>query len=386
MRIRFISTRTIGAAAVLAIAASLSAAAQQPTPEQMAGKTAEQVYQNIQVLNGIPADQVIPTMRFIAGALGNVECTFCHVGNRNTRASDDNKLKLTARTMIKMELAINKDTFGGRVQVTCYTCHRGAAEPVGVPVLSAEAAPAAPAAPEGGQAAAAGPSVDQILAKYVDALGGEQALRKITSRVITGTQELPAAGSNPPPQVQMELSEKAPNVNVTVLRAANGTTTSDGFDGTSSWARNRGQVTEATGVDLARAKRDADFYGPLDLKQEYGQMFARGTDKIGGRDVYRVIGIPKDDAAEQLYFDTQTGLLLRRVTFTVTPLGNDPTYTDFDDYRDTGYGVKMPILVKNYCWYARTSTDEDTVESNATNDGSKVTKPESKPVPRPAGQ
>jgi hypothetical protein len=274
------------------------------------------------------------------------------------------------------------------VQVTCYTCHRGAAEPVGVPTLSAEAAaPAAAPAPQGPQAAPAGPSVDQILAKYVDAVGGEQALRKITSRVITGTRELPAAGGNPPAQVQMELFAKAPIVNVTVLRAANGTTTANGFDGTSSWAQNnRGQVTEATGVDLARAKRDADFYGPLDLKQEYGQMIALGTEKIGGRDAYRMIGIPKDDAAEQLYFDTQTGLLLRRVTVTVTPLGNDPTYTDFDDYRDTGNGVKVPFLVKNYTWFARTTTHVDKVQNNATIDGSKFTKPESKPVPPPAGR
>src|SRR5271165_2782829 len=186
MRPELVSIKTAGAAVGLIFAAALLAAAQQPV--QLEGKTAEQAFKNIQVLKGIPADQVVPTMRFIRDSLGGVACGFCHLQDRS---ADDKPEKQMARKMIAMELAINKDTFGGSVEVTCYTCHRGAAMPVGTPVISDQTTAAA-AAPPANQQASAGPTVDQILAKYIAALGGEQALRKVTSRVITGTMDLPA--------------------------------------------------------------------------------------------------------------------------------------------------------------------------------------------------
>src|SRR5262249_48599320 len=66
-------------------------------------KTAEQVFKNIQVLKGTPADQLQPAMQFISSSLG-VECEFCHV--RDQFEKDDKKAKATARTMIQMQMAI----------------------------------------------------------------------------------------------------------------------------------------------------------------------------------------------------------------------------------------------------------------------------------------
>src|ERR1051326_3656195 len=92
-------------------------------------KPAEQVYKNIVELKGIPADQVGPAMQFIAASLG-VNCEFCHVQGKFE--ADDKGAKKTARNMIAMQNMINKNSFGGRTQVTCNTCHRGAARPVAV--------------------------------------------------------------------------------------------------------------------------------------------------------------------------------------------------------------------------------------------------------------
>src|SRR5438552_2922900 len=128
-------------------------------------KTAEQVYKNITQLKGTPADQLGPAMQFIATSLG-VECTFCHVQGK--MEADDKGPKKTARSMMAMTAAINKDSFGGRTQVTCFSCHRGSARPVNMPpVLDSDAAPkpSAPAAPAGAAAA----TVDEITAKYVSA-------------------------------------------------------------------------------------------------------------------------------------------------------------------------------------------------------------------------
>src|SRR5436190_23141149 len=89
-------------------------------------KTAEQVYKNITHLKGTPADQLMPAMQFIASSLG-VECAFCHVEGKPE--ADDKNAKKTAREMIAMQNEINKASFRGQRQVTCYSCHRGAQRP-----------------------------------------------------------------------------------------------------------------------------------------------------------------------------------------------------------------------------------------------------------------
>ena len=51
---------------------------------------------------------------------------------------DDKKPKEIARKMIEMMTAINKDNFEGKREVTCYSCHHGAAHPVGIPLVAVE--------------------------------------------------------------------------------------------------------------------------------------------------------------------------------------------------------------------------------------------------------
>src|ERR1700675_3955163 len=74
-------------------------------------------------------------MQFITAALG-VECGFCHV--QGAFEKDDKKPKQTARKMMAMMFAINKDNFEGHREVTCYSCHRGSTDPVGTPPVMAE--------------------------------------------------------------------------------------------------------------------------------------------------------------------------------------------------------------------------------------------------------
>src|SRR5580698_4920812 len=115
------------------------------TPAQSATpKLAEEQFKNIKVLKGVPADQVFPAMQFISISLG-VECEFCHVqgaGGKMEFDKDDKKNKQTARKMMEMMFAINKDSFDGHREVTCYSCHRGSPEPVGTPLVMTEDVPA----------------------------------------------------------------------------------------------------------------------------------------------------------------------------------------------------------------------------------------------------
>jgi photosynthetic reaction center cytochrome c subunit len=366
--------KRIGVLAALTLAAVLLVRAQAgpPNPE---GKTAEQVYKSIKVLNGVPADQVIESMHLIRGALG-VSCEFCH--EDPDRAADTKEMQETARAMMRLVMDINKNNFKGEQEVTCYTCHRGQAIPAttfSFPIVE-----------NGEEVEAKGlPSVDQILAKYIAALGGEQAVRKVTSRVITGTQFIPTGpgGTVPVPAI-IERSQKAPNLIVNVYRTPT-YTISDGFDGTRAWAQAaNGRVSEPGSTDQMRAKRDADFYLPLDLKRTYTQMQVRAMENVNGHDAYVVIARPQGDRAERLYFDVQTGLLVRKWSSLATPAGEAPFQVDYDDYQDTGSGVKFPYLITMNPANARTEPATTAtirvtkVQDNAPLDSSKFAKPESK--------
>jgi hypothetical protein len=324
--------RYVSVAVALLAGAGLASAQVTPANE---GKTAEQVYKNIKVLQGTPANELNQSMHLMKGALG-MDCLYCHIEREWEK--DVKAPKEVARTMIVMMNDINTRQFGGRQVVTCNTCHNGHPVPAAVPAFPVFE-PVVAAKPTL-------PSVDQILARYVEALGGEQALRKVAGRVITGTQYIPTGpGGTVPTPAAVERYLKAPNLAVTIYRAPT-YAIAQGFDGTSAWSQDQaGRVTEPVTLDVARAARAADFYEPLNLKREYAQIAVRGIEHVNGRDAYLVVGVPQGDTPESLYFDTQTGLLLRKRTVLQTPVGDSPFQTDFEDYRDTGSGVKFPFVM-----------------------------------------
>ena len=106
-------------------------ASTQTTPAQE--KTIEQTHKDIKVLQGQPDSQLGSIMNYFNAALG-VQCNFCHVRENNQMAFDkDHEHKTIAREMVKMTKEINKNSFNGRNQISCYTCHQGRANPQGMP-------------------------------------------------------------------------------------------------------------------------------------------------------------------------------------------------------------------------------------------------------------
>jgi hypothetical protein len=339
------------------------------------GKTAEQVYKNIKVLQGTPANELNQSMHLMKGATG-MDCLYCHIEREWEK--DVKPPKEVARAMITMMMDINKRNFGGRQVVTCNTCHNGRPIPAAMPVF--------PVLEPKETVKPALPAVDQILAKYVQALGGEAAIRKVTSRTITGTQYIPTGpGGTVPTPAAVERHQKAPNLAVTIYRAP-AYAISQGFDGTAAWSQDQaGRVTDPVALDVARAARAADFYEPLNLRRQYAQMTVKGIETVNNRDTYLVVGVPQGDLPESLYFDTQTGLLLRKQTVLPTPIGNSPFQMDFDDYRDTGSGVKFPFLIHMSPATARTElAPEATLRVSNVDDNKPIEDSKfAKPAPRP---
>jgi photosynthetic reaction center cytochrome c subunit len=352
-------------------------------------KKAEEQFKNIQVLKGIPADQVIPTMQFITASLG-VECEYCHV--QGAFDKDDKKPKQVARKMIEMMFAINADNFDRHREVTCYSCHRGGKDPASMPPVATEEAANAgpvhgsdhpnPSSKDAGgpeqEKESAGPTPDQLLDKYLQAAGGAAAIDKITSRVMKGTIEV--GGHSLPIEIYAKDGKR---ISFTHLPEGDSVTAFNGHEG---WLASPGRpLREMHAGDLDGASIDADLHLAIDLKQMFSQTQRRGTEKIGDEETYVVVGQRDTKPPIRLYFDEQTGLLTRMVRFDETALGRLPTQIDYADYRDAN-GVKFP-----YRWTlarpgGRFTIQVSELQQNIPVDDAKFVKPPAPPEPpkRPA--
>jgi Photosynthetic reaction centre cytochrome C subunit len=92
--------------------------------------TAGQRFKNVKMLGDMPASRFLDTMTVFSASLGQ-HCEFCHV--ERDFVSDDKEQKMVARHMIEMTNGLNEQSFNGRAEVRCYTCHRGAEKPVSAP-------------------------------------------------------------------------------------------------------------------------------------------------------------------------------------------------------------------------------------------------------------
>ncbi len=221
-------------------------------------KTVEQVFKNIKVLNGIPQSQLYPVMRFMAASLGT-QCGFCHVfkNGQLDSAADDKPEKQTARAMIKMVLDINKSYAEGNPTVSCYTCHRGRTSPQGIPSLplplpspQSIAGGASIAGLPGAASPTASnsrvlPAAEDILNKYINAIGGRAAIDQIHSCVIKGRITI-SSGQFVPYEADQMLPDKAYD-----LFAIQGQTFESVISGSSGWSKNGEGVTELVGQQLA---------------------------------------------------------------------------------------------------------------------------------------
>jgi zinc protease len=208
---------------------------------------------------------------------------------------------------------------------------QGTAAPGSTPATSAASAPAGPTL-----------TADQVLAHYVDAIGGRAAWLKLHSRVSKGTIEIPAWNNL---RGSVEIHEKAPDSLLAQI-ILGGATFEQGFDGNTAWSQDpRDGVRVLSGAELDDAKREADFYHPLDLKKIYAKMTVTGLEKVGDRDAYVVEATPASGNPDKLYFDAQNWLLVRSVNNRHTADGVAVFQAEVEDYRDVD-GVKLPFTVR----------------------------------------
>jgi hypothetical protein len=312
----------------------------QKQPQYEGDKPAEEVFKNIKVLKGMPAWQLQPTMHFIEASVG-MNCGNCHVRDNEKGwefDKDTKPEKRKAREMIKMMDAINTNSFKGHQEVTCFTCHHGNPDPEKIPNVTTVALMQERQTEHQNEDKEIYVqnrlnTAKQIIDKYIQALGGKEAIGKITSLKLEGSSN---NGKN-----ELITYWKAPNFYYSEAKGMRGEFVST-FNGSSGWLK-MGQYTRpAEGVDLQNLKLASLFFSPLDIEKYYSGLKLDDVQLIGSDTVYIVDGTISKYRSIKLYFNTNTGLLERQIVFDQTPLGSLQVQTDFRNYQKVN-GVLFPF-------------------------------------------
>lgn len=344
--------------------------------------TSDQVFKNVRVLKGIPVDQFMATMGFFSASLGET-CTDCHSaesGGSWAKYADDTPRKNVARGMIGMMNAINRTYFGGRREITCYSCHRGVERPDVTPSLAELYGPPVLKEPDQMRASAgAAASPEKILDKYIQALGGSERLRDLTSYAAKGTYQGYQDEKHP-----VEIFAKAPNQLTTVVHTPAGDSIT-AYDGRTGWiagppTERPVPVMDLTGTDLGGARLDAVLCFPLQLPQALTQWRAGSAPAIDGHDVQLVQATSDGRYPVNFYFDRKSGLLLRLVRYSDSPVGLNPTQIDYSDYREVA-GVQMPFRVTVTWLDGKSTTELSEIQPNVPIEGARFQRPAAKTKP-----
>jgi photosynthetic reaction center cytochrome c subunit len=385
------------AATGIAVVALIGARTAAQTPPQDRPLLSDQVFKNVQALKGIPVDEFLGTMGIMAAAL-QFDCSDCHVnaGTANVDWAADTPRKIMARRMVNMVAAINQTNFGGRQLVTCWTCHRNRDKPLVTPTMATiYGMPTV----EPDDVITQFPGLDppgMILDRYIQASGGAQRLAGLTSISAKGTAVgfggLGGGGS-------VEIVAKAPDKRATIILFKAETNRGDQirtYDGRAGWVRTPLNVVgefQLIGSDLDGARVDAQLSFPGQIKSILTNLKSGPpttiTDlpaptsqasvlqgAVGNQShlVDVVQGTGPRNLLVTLYFDQQTGLLLRELRFGLSPIGRVPTQIDYADYRDVN-GIKLPFRI-TYAWLdGRDAIVLDEIRTNVPVDEAKFGRP-----------
>lgn len=364
---------------------------------------AEQVFKNVPALKDIPVDDFMGTMGIMCASLG-FDCSDCHngAGTDKVNWADDTPRKVIARRMVQMVQTINKTNFNNRQMVTCWTCHRNRDRPVTTPQVEVIYGMPPAESDDVIRQLPGLPPPAQILDKYIQAVGGAQKLAGLKSFEgegksvgfggFGGVGEVHWYSQAPDKHTLQILYHDSANAS-----EARGDTTRS-YDGKTAWLRTPLNVLgeyQLTGSELDGARLDAMLAFPGSIKQDLTDLRSGPTTTISdlpgpssqtdqrssvmvgqNKPVNVVQGTGPNGLLATLYFDRDSGLLLRLVRYGKSPIGRYPSQIDFSDYREVD-GIKFPFLV-TFAWLdGRDAIQLDKVKLNGAIDQSHFAKPAS---------
>jgi outer membrane lipoprotein-sorting protein len=232
-------------------------------------------------------------------------------------------------------------------------------------------APKPDAAKAEAKPAAALPTIDEILDKFVKAIGGKEVIEKQNSRAAKGSWEIEAMSMTGP----FEAYAKAPNKVATHFTIPGVGAGAQVFDGQKGWDSSpMTGLRELGGVELATMKREADFYQPLNFKKQFTKLEVKGKEMVGKSEAYVVVATPAEGEPEKHYFDVNTGLLVRQDAERETGQGKMAFEIYLDDYRAVD-GLKIAHTVRQVSPMFSMTIKFSEVKHNVEIDDAKFNKP-----------
>ena len=382
---RYVTGRRLAGGAIAMAAVCLLGvafvASHEVTAQAQAQPMAEEEYLNVQVLKGLPVDTFNDTMGMFASAL-LLDCVGCHVKeiNFDTAAFATATPRIQrARQMVIMMNAMNRTYFGGEQRITCFTCHNGDYQPAAAPSLRVQYADLIDdPSPLRFFYAIGAPPAEEILAKYIEALGGAEQVAAITSVVATGTY---AGFDTLDREGPLEIYAKAPNLRTLVAHWGGDDDLIWAYDGTNGWRLQPtapAPLIELTGGNLVGAGIDAMVSFPVELSRAFSEWEV-GYSEVDGQEVEVLRGINPGQRPVNLYFD-EAGMLIRLVRWTETGAGPVPIQTDYSDYRDVA-GVQMPFHQVVTWTNGRSVIDLSEIRANVPIDDARFGRPEPAALP-----
>ncbi len=179
-----------------------------------------------------------------------------------------------------------------------------------------------------------GVTVEQVLNKYIEAVGGRDKLsaEKDQTVKLTGSMQ----GMN----ITITMSKKAPNKFYQLVDFGVGQQKII-FDGIKGKSIAMGQEKELTGDQLESIKMEAEMNPVLDYAKHGVKPELVGMESINNKDAYKVVLLSLAGKKSTQYYDVNTGLLVRSITTAETQQGSFTSTIDFDDYKDV-QGLKFP--------------------------------------------
>lgn len=399
-----VGVRSFAAVAALAAGSQYGQAqttAQQTTTASVkAGQLSEQVFRNIQVLKGTTVDEFMGTMGIMSAAVG-FDCSECHLGAGTEKVdwAADTQKKVIARKMTTMVQNINKENFSGRQMVTCWSCHHGRDKPATSPQLEAVYGTGSTEMDDVLTNMPGQPSAESIIDKYINAIGGAQKLSAVKSYIATG-RSVGFGGFGGGGVVTVYA--KFPNERTTWIEFKDAPGRGDevrATNGKQAWLKTPLAVLtdfELNGSELDAAVLDAMLAFPAQMKTAMTNWRVSlpmtisdlpGPSSQTSNEKASSEGIGKDRLVDvvqgtygtrgviaTLYFDQKSGLLLRKVAYSRTPIGRVPTQVDYTDYREVN-GIKMPFHI-TFAWLdGRDAVQLNEVKINAPVDEAKFGHP-----------
>jgi photosynthetic reaction center cytochrome c subunit len=337
--------------------------------------TAGTTFKNIVVLTDLkdgPSSQLYSAMQFMAGSL-SVSCNYCHVSEHGPFESDAKKTKQIAREMIKMTRAINANSFSGQQVVTCNTCHQGSPHPNGVPSPWYKTAEQiteynksfsanTPAAAKPGNSSADAltlPTLDQVMARYRLAVGGNG----LKSLRVTGTYTTAVSGNAIP--VPFEADYIFPD-QILLSEGAAGSQVRNIVSKDHGWRLTAQETTELPEGQIAAVRYRSQELVPVKYQTPTAPRKVTGIETIDGKS-YWVVEWHSPAGTGKLFFDQGSGLLYKFRAERPSALGTTVEEKTFEDYRKVN-GVKLAFLITEHYMEEQTVYTVAGAETNVTFD------------------